>query len=565
MTRVRLCAGCGVNPIAYSGREYCYVCVPRVWKRPVRCKRCGSENDYFTAGFCRRCHRQGPLRESCADCLAWSVTRHHKWLCEACRGWHTRFGESMAECGCCRRSLVLHRDGYCRLCWLQARDVRLPHAKRDVLGANRDGQQLWFADLFRQRRWASTELIASVEQPSRWPVGFPLTHRQLVLFDTPWVLDPTRSYDVVSSPLPHLARALDRVVDDHGAAHGWKRHMRVMAYRAIHAMLTVQDTPGAPIRASELVVLSQLPNTTIQPVLEVLSAAGMLDDDRAPALEVWFERRTFGLTEPMRSEVREWFHALRDGSTVAPRTRPRSIATVHHRVITVIEALFAWTAAGHQSLREVSRDEVLDTLPNDADQQRRMLQSLRSLFCFLKGRQLVFANPTARMRSARRLDSYPMPVDLQILQDAINSGVPARAALAALVAFHGLRNGELRALLLTDISDGQLVLNGRTILLAAPVRQRLAAWLDERARRWPGTINAHLFVNQYTAVRLVPVSSTWISGTNDLRAQAIREDRILHEALTGGDVRLLGDLFGLSVGGAERYVRVFDQDQQFSS
>ena len=45
--------------------------------------------------------------------------------------------------------------------------------------------------------------------------------------------------------------------------------------------------------------------------------------------------------------------------------------------------------------------------------------------------------------------------------------------------------------------------------------------------------------------------------TLGVSAQAVREDRILDEALaTGGDIRRLCDLFGLTVGGAERYARV---------
>lgn len=51
MTRPRLCAACGKNPVAYIGRECCYECVPRVWKRPAVCKRCGSATDYFTSGL----------------------------------------------------------------------------------------------------------------------------------------------------------------------------------------------------------------------------------------------------------------------------------------------------------------------------------------------------------------------------------------------------------------------------------------------------------------------------------------------------------------------------------
>jgi len=44
-----------------------------------------------------------------------------------------------------------------------------------------------------------------------------------------------------------------------------------------------------------------------------------------------------------------------------------------------------------------------------------------------------------------------------------------------------------------------------------------------------------------------------------MSAQAIREDRILHEAhATRGDIRRLCDLFGLSVSGAERYTATVD-------
>lgn len=63
------------------------------------------------------------------------------------------------------------------------------------------------------------------------------------------------------------------------------------------------------------------------------------------------------------------------------------------------------------------------------------------------------------------------------------------------------------------------------------MRQRLAAWLEHRARRWPHTANPHLFINAYTAVRTAQVTSLWINQALGISPQAIREDRILHEAL----------------------------------
>lgn len=77
---------------------------------------------------------------------------------------------------------------------------------------------------------------------------------------------------------------------------------------------------------------------------------------------------------------------------------------------------------------------------------------------------------------------------------------------------------------------------------------------------------AHLFVNSYTAVRTARVSHLWINRTVGLPTQAIREDRILHEAFaSGGDVRRLCDMFGLSVKGAERYTAVLDHQALLGS
>ena len=79
------------------------------------------------------------------------------------------------------------------------------------------------------------------------------------------------------------------------------------------------------------------------------------------------------------------------------------------------------------------------------------------------------------------------------MRQALGSADPARAALAALAAFHGLRDHHLRAMLLTDIDAARLRIGDRTILLAGPVRERLTAWLNHWATRWSATLNPHLF------------------------------------------------------------------------
>ena len=127
------------------------------------------------------------------------------------------------------------------------------------------------------------------------------------------------------------------------------------------------------------------------------------------------------------------------------------------------------------------------------------------------------------------------------------------------MAFHGLTGKQVRELQLTDIVDGRLHLDGRDIPLAAPVRTRLRAWLDHRNRTWPATANPHLLINRRTAPRLVPGGPSFPWRDSRIRPRALREDRILHEIhATGGDVRRIYDLFGLSVEGATRYLKTIE-------
>lgn len=127
----------------------------------------------------------------------------------------------------------------------------------------------------------------------------------------------------------------------------------------------------------------------------------------------------------------------------------------------------------------------------------------------------------------------------------------------ALIAFHGLRSAEIRALHLIDVRDGRLHMRERTLPLAQPVTKRLAAYLDYRNARWPNTANPHLFVTGRTAIGTSPLGSNWIWRTLGMSARAIRQDRILDEARASqGDVRRLCDLFDVTVRTAIRYAEV---------
>jgi hypothetical protein len=155
--------------------------------------------------------------------------------------------------------------------------------------------------------------------------------------------------------------------------------------------------------------------------------------------------------------------------------------------------------------------------------------------------------------------NIPMPLDPALIRAELDSPNPAVALAVALVAFHGLTGKQVRELQLTDIVDGRLRLDGRDIPLAAPVRSRLRIWLDHRNRTWPATANPHLLINRRTAPRLVPGGPSFPWRDSRVRPGALREDRILHEIhATGGDVRRICDLFGLSVEGATRYIKTVE-------
>ncbi|MDT0485235.1 hypothetical protein [Streptomyces doebereineriae] len=156
--------------------------------------------------------------------------------------------------------------------------------------------------------------------------------------------------------------------------------------------------------------------------------------------------------------------------------------------------------------------------------------------------------------------TVPLPVQVTALRDLLQAQAAPKAAMSALVIFHALTSKELRTVMTTDLGDGRLFLPTRTVLLAAPVRDRIAAYLDYRNSRWPRTANPHLFLSQTTACGVETVSNVWINNILGIPARRLREDRLLHEAeATAGDPRRICDLFGLSVGAALRYNSTVDQ------
>lgn len=607
MSRPRLCQTCGVKPVAMKWFRHCYDCKPGGPFQAPPCRDCGSVEGYFTAGLCDWCHRDTWRRaESCRDCLAWGVTHTHQWSCRACLAWR-QLNPTTGACGVCRDVRHLGRGGFCRLCWCTAVAVHRPirrtgrtYHPQDIAAGNRHGQQLFLANTARALRYRLPATIAKSTQDSKsTPATSTSVHRrgprhgQLALFDNQppdWL-----SRHGLRQPRDHrTAERLHALTAVVAAQHGWNSTTVKNTRLVLKVLLALQqpsqpqpDTdqapsgqadadqadadhadadhadaqqrPGGAILASDLARLPALGLTGVRPARTVLIAAGLFQDDSTPALERWFARTVTDLPEPMRAEVSAWFAVLRHGSSSPPRSRPRDEKTIRVRVRYALPALRAWAEAGHTSLREITRGHVVSVLPPSGSPRAVTGAALRSLFTTLKVHRTLFTNPIAGVRTGAPERRQPLPVAPADLNRTLHSLDPPTAALAALLAFHGLRPGELRHLQLTDLRHGRLHLDGRVIPLAAPVRERLRTYLDHRGRRWPRTANLHLFIHQGTAGQTVAVGPRWLGLRLGMPAKYLREDRILDEAhATGGDVRRLSDLFGIAVLTATRYTATVD-------
>lgn len=564
-----MCSRCLVNRAAWTRPriDVCYDCLPGGPFTPPPCSNCGATDDYFSQGLCGRCHPRSPEHiGSCKGCLAWGVYPRYDWTCWSCRIWRRFYPEGI--CPYCGRTSRISESGCCRLCYEQARLRQEPGKAINLAEANKHGQQLFFANLVYQRT-----LAPRAEPTPTWKKR--LRNYQAFQADTGfhdgWVQDAL--FDADPDPAAVLARAVLQdsdltrycaaIVNDHAARYGWSTRQRLSVIHSLRVLQTVRPTPEAKIRASEVVGLRHYGGTTTS-TIEVLAEAGLLIQDIPTRLETFFASKTDGLPPLMVEHLTIWMHIQLAGSLAAPRQAPRDPITIQNYLRAIAPFAKAWAEAGHQSFAEITRDQIvtgLDTIPGRPIRSIAYL-GLKSLFTTLKARQLVFANPTRSIRAVTPQTNIPLPLDTALVRRELDSPNPAVALAVALVGFHALTNKQLRALKLTDIVDGRLSLGDRDIPLAGPVRTRLATWLDYRNKTWPATANPYLIINRKTAPRIMPVSATYPWSHSDLRSHQLREDRILNEIhATGGDVRRISDLFGLTISGTTRYLATVEHPE----
>jgi site-specific recombinase XerC len=542
---------------------FCFECWPGGPVAPPPCLKCGSRKDYFSSGLCARCHPwTDPGPDSCLDCLAWGARRHNKWLCRACLHWRRAYanpanGGGIGPCPACGRTLTLGARGVCRLCLKHAKYVRQPGDPWDPIAANKHGQQLFFADMFR---YTSTQGRPRdpANEPAPHPADDPAPNPlQPPLFTAKPDLAAHGRTGLHRRAHPDDAAPLEAIARKFATTEHWTGRQRRDAIIGVRIMLGVQDNRGEPILASHVEALRDI-DLPVWSVLKILSTAGVLIDDRTPRIDAWFHERVDPLPKPMGHELGIWFDIKKNGSTTAPRMLPRSEITIQTQLTWALPTLRAWADTGHSSLRDITREDILNALPAGGVERARTGQGLKSVFRLLKARKVLFTDPTARIQTGEHPSNLPVKLDVNLIVTRLNSDNPATAAVVALVAFHGLRLQQLQRLQLTDFRDGKLHIDGRTIPVAEPVRQRLAIYLTHRNTTWPETLNPHLFVNQRTWRRYAdPAGVRWFRLTIGvgLTSRQLREDRILNEVdATGGDMRAIADLFGLSINAATRYV-----------
>ena len=329
-----------------------------------------------------------------------------------------------------------------------------------------------------------------------------------------------------------LTRYCAAIVADHARRYGWSVRQRNAVIQSLRLLQILRPTLTAKVRASDVVALRRY-DGTITSTLDVLAESRLLIDDVPTRVERYFNTKFIesgALPDTMREHLQLWLQIMLGGSRQAPRQLPREPETVELHIQGLAPVVQAWVEAGRQSFAEISKDDILAAL---------------------EAEDYVTAVRPGWYRHR--------PLVRQVTRAELDSPNPAVALAIALVTFHGLTGKQVRELHLADIVDGRLHLDGRDIPLAAPVRTRLAAWLDHRNRTWPATANPHLLINRRTAPRLVPSGPSFPWKEIRIRPRALREDRILHEIhATGGDVRRIYDLFGLSVEGATRYLKTVE-------
>jgi len=501
--------------------------------------------------------RAATLAGSCPDCLSWGPSYGSRSYCRACYDFTRRYGRG--ECAGCRRDIAV-KKGHCRLCWLQA---GVAAAGRRRLAPEDFGPcGYWQLSLAGMSRLGGTGPArpAPPDGPALPAAASGWTQLQLSAPGESLHFDKRHwAASAITGPALEQAR---RIAANLAGARGWNDRIVTETSRAL-AVVLAGHQPGDMIAWSQLPAVLRPRDLSITRTAEILGLAGLLDDDRVSSFTSLAQPRLALLPAPMAADVRDW---LRTRSRGGPRSRPRDEHTVRMNFNRVHPLLLQW--AGHYAhLREVTADDVTAAAgPLHGSPRRQTLTALRSLFGHAKKAGTIFRDPTRGIRDGQRPLILIHPLRPAEIDQAASAAVTPAARLAvALAAVHAARPRAIRELHLgdADLGNRRLVIAGMPRPLDDLTANLLLAWLAHRGRRWPGTANPHLIINQQTAMTTRAVSENWLTGScRGLTAtlERLRVDRQLEEALTcGADPLHLTAVFGIDDTTAIKYAAIARQ------
>jgi hypothetical protein len=476
-------------------------------------------------------------------------------LCKACRSFAST--HPAGTCTTCGRDLPVDA-GVCRPCRKQASLVAGPANKTalDLSVAAITGHQLWFhfGRLARAER-KQADVLPAAAQPR--PVRLRSRWIQLLLFDVP------RDLSGVSAQLPPLdADLAERLHTEAGRLaelRGWSPRTLSLTQRGLRILMAVYG-PGEPVRAGTVRQLT-VRNMPFPHIIDVLAAAGVLDDDRPDTLAAWLDEQLAGLPAQIRAELDTWLGLRRHGG---PRRRPRSRKTIV-RDIHSIRTFLSGAGARYSTLRQVTRDDINTWLASRPGRSRPQdASTLRSLFGTLKTERLIFANPTRGIHVGRNNPSVPAPLPAHLLAETATAAKdhPALPVVIALVGVHALLPGQIRHLRIdqVDLASRRLHPGGLDRPLDELTASAIRSYLDFRDQRWPATASPFLLVTRKTAHTGEAVSRFWMTSLFrglPVTAQQLRDDRIIEEALSGrADPLHLAAVFGFGPRTGLRYAQV---------
>jgi len=501
--------------------------------------------------------RAATVAGSCPDCLSWGASYGSQSYCRACYDFTRRYDRG--QCAGCRRIIAV-KKGHCRLCWLQAGIAAAGRRRLALEDFAPSGY--WQLSLAGMSRLGGTGPARQAPPDGPAPPAAAPGWTQLQLSAPGESLHFDKRHWAASAITGPALEQARHIAAGLAGVRGWNDRIITETSRAL-AVVLAGHQPGDMIAWSQLPAALHRRDLSITRTAEILQLAGLLDDDRIPSFTSLARPRLALLPAPMAADVRAW---LRTRSQGGPRSRPRDEHTVRMNFNRVHPLLLEW-ARHYTHLREVTADDVIAaTGPLHGSLRRQTLTALRSLFGHAKKTGTIFRDPTRGVHDGQRPLILIQPLQPAEIDQATSAAVTPAARLAvALAAVHAARPKTIRELHLGDIDLGgrRLVIAGRARPLDELTTSLLLAWLQHRGRRWPGTANPYLIINQQTAMTTRAVSENWLTEScRGLTAtlERLRVDRQLEEALTcGADPLHLAAVFGIDDTTAIRYAAIARQ------